>query len=518
MILLYDNITAGQITVDATKRTADGYLAASARVARTGIQIYSGRECGRPDLEFVRVYRPADEVFKADAIKTFAHRPITDDHPHQPVTADNWRTLSKGHTGEEVVRDGKFIRVPMLLMDGPTIKKWEDGKRELSMGYSCDLKWEDGITEDGEEYDAVQTNIKANHLALVKKARGGEDLHIGDGMKTCPECGHRMPDGAKECTECGHEMLTDAGNPYHDPDDGKFTSGPGGSKDPDEDHPVFKRALKTFERQDKVHATSMGEEEARNGKIKTENQLRRKWKGRVSESFIETMVEVFRKTRTGNDSADTVLTADDLDIEDDNTGDQVMKTVMVDGISCAMEDQVAQIVSRALDKAAADFKALNDEFSKMKEEEEKKKKKYETDAAELTTKVAELTTQNAQLTTKLADAEVTPAKLEALAADRMTVIDKATAILGKDKFDKTASSAAIRRACVNHVVGDAAKDWSDDLVSASFATIKAAATGDGVRKLADGFVPNQQGNTTVLDEAHDKYLKRITEASRTKAA
>src|SRR5689334_20323368 len=114
MILLYDNIAAGQITFDATKRTADGYLAASARVARTGIQIYTGRECGKPELDFVRVYRPESEVFKADAIKTFAHRPITDDHPHIPVTADNWQRLSKGHTGEEVVRDGKFIRVPML--------------------------------------------------------------------------------------------------------------------------------------------------------------------------------------------------------------------------------------------------------------------------------------------------------------------------------------------------------------------------------------------------------------------
>lgn len=429
-MILYDNITEGQITVDATKRTADGYLAASARVARTGIQIYSGRECGRPDLEFVRVYRPADEVFKADAIKTFAHRPITDDHPHMPVTADNWRALSKGHTGEEVVRDGKFIRVPMLLMDGPTIKKWEDGKRELSMGYSCDLKWEDGVTEDGDEYDAVQTNIKANHLALVKKARGGDDLRIGDDrMKACPECGHKMPLNAKYCTECGTEMVS----------------------------------------------------------------------------------------RRKKDSAADGSTADDLDTGAGNTGDQVMKTVMVDGISCAMEDQVAQIVSRAIEKAQADLKQVRDEFSMEKEENEKKKKKYETDAAELTTKVAELTTQNAQLTTKLKDAEVTPAKLEALAADRMTVIDKATAILGKDKFDKTVASAAIRRECVNHVVGADAKDWSDELVSASFATIKAGA-GDGVRKLADGFVPNQQGNTTVLDEAHNKYLERLTSASRTKAA
>jgi len=50
-------------TLDGVKRTADGYLAAYARVARTGIQIYKGKELGRPDLGDVAVYRPASEVF-----------------------------------------------------------------------------------------------------------------------------------------------------------------------------------------------------------------------------------------------------------------------------------------------------------------------------------------------------------------------------------------------------------------------------------------------------------------------
>ena len=32
----------------------------------------------------------------------------------------------------------------------------------------------------GEEYDAIQTNLHMNHLALVDKARGGDKLRIGD--------------------------------------------------------------------------------------------------------------------------------------------------------------------------------------------------------------------------------------------------------------------------------------------------------------------------------------------------
>lgn len=170
-----------KITVDAggVRKTADGYLVASPRVARVGIQLYRGDEVGRPDLPVVKVMRPEAEVFNADALHTFAYRPITNDHPPVPVTADNWRKHSVGQSGGEVARDGDFIRVPMALMDGMAIRAFQDGKAELSVGYTCDLKWEPG-EYNGEKYDAIQTNIRANHIALVGAARGGDKLKFGD--------------------------------------------------------------------------------------------------------------------------------------------------------------------------------------------------------------------------------------------------------------------------------------------------------------------------------------------------
>src|SRR4051812_27104347 len=105
---LYDTFT-----LDGVRRTADGYLAAFAKVARTGIQEYRGSELGRPDLGVVRVYRPPEEVFSADALHSFAHRPVTLRHPSQPVSSKNWRKHAGGQTGDEVVRDGEYIRVPM---------------------------------------------------------------------------------------------------------------------------------------------------------------------------------------------------------------------------------------------------------------------------------------------------------------------------------------------------------------------------------------------------------------------
>jgi hypothetical protein len=179
--------------LDGVRRTKDGYLAAYANVARTGIQRYKGAELGRPDLDDVMVYRPADEVFNKDALKSMAHRPVTLNHPSEVVDAKNWKKYAKGHTGDEILRDGDHVRVPMVLMDAEAIKAVERGTRELSMGYSTELKWTPGMTADGQRYDAVQTEIRANHLALVPVARGGSNLRFGDADPNQPNVkGNKM--------------------------------------------------------------------------------------------------------------------------------------------------------------------------------------------------------------------------------------------------------------------------------------------------------------------------------------
>lgn len=167
---------------DATKAriTRDGYLVADARIARTGIQVYRGFEMGRPDLKEVRVFRPEAEVFDNKTMASMAHRPVTIEHPTVPVTADNWKQYSVGMTGDEVTRDGEYVRVPLTLMDKGAIDDVKAGKRELSVGYACDIEWTAGTSPTGEAYDAVQRNISANHLAVVDAGRAGPECRIGD--------------------------------------------------------------------------------------------------------------------------------------------------------------------------------------------------------------------------------------------------------------------------------------------------------------------------------------------------
>jgi hypothetical protein len=168
------------VSIAGTRRRDDGYLVADARVARTGVQTYAGWEVGKPEMALVKVYRPDSEVFSRDTLASFAHRPVTNDHPVEPVTADNWKEHAVGQTADEIARDGSFIRVPLMVSDGATIKMIEDGKRELSAGYTCDLAFEAGQTADGEAYDAIQKNIRANHVAIVQRGRAGSEVRIGD--------------------------------------------------------------------------------------------------------------------------------------------------------------------------------------------------------------------------------------------------------------------------------------------------------------------------------------------------
>lgn len=158
----------------------DGYLVAMAKVARTGIQEYRGYELGLDNDEVVRVYRPEDEIFSPSSMSTYANRPLTVDHPPESVKSDNWRKYAVGYTGEDIMRDGNFIRVPLILTDAAAIEQYKRGKKELSMGYECFIDWVKGVTEDGEEYDAIQRSVSSNHVALVDVARAGREARIGD--------------------------------------------------------------------------------------------------------------------------------------------------------------------------------------------------------------------------------------------------------------------------------------------------------------------------------------------------
>lgn len=168
--------------IKGAKRDGAGNLVVTdARIARAGVYEYAGFELGKPDQRRIRVLRPNDEVFNRDAMRSLAAIPVTVNHPKELVDTKNWREHAKGETSDDdIVRDGESVRVPFIVRDEAAIIAVEDGKHELSPGYTAVIDWTAGNDEQYGAYDAIARNIRYNHLAIVDRARGGADCRIGD--------------------------------------------------------------------------------------------------------------------------------------------------------------------------------------------------------------------------------------------------------------------------------------------------------------------------------------------------
>lgn len=174
-----------RLTLDAPRRTKDGFLAVRARAARTGVYQYLGSEIdpqnqhGLRDAGVVNVLRDETAVFDARSAQSFIGKPVTNDHPSVAVTADNWRHHARG-TVMGAMRDGQYLAFDLLLTDAEAIRAVDGGKRELSNGYSADLEFGDFKAADGTKCVARQAAIHGNHVALVDAGRAGSECAIKD--------------------------------------------------------------------------------------------------------------------------------------------------------------------------------------------------------------------------------------------------------------------------------------------------------------------------------------------------
>ena len=175
-----------QITTE-REYTDEGFLKVPARISRTGIQTYTAREMDIADKEPdspIFIYRPEEEVFSPSSLSSFANKIVTDNHPPVLVDSKNSKEYSVGFAGPEVTKDGDFAKTILHITDADAIAKIESGKVELSNGYTADIDWTPGVAPNGEKYDAIQKNIKGNHIAIVERGRAGADCRLADNLPT----------------------------------------------------------------------------------------------------------------------------------------------------------------------------------------------------------------------------------------------------------------------------------------------------------------------------------------------
>lgn len=181
-------------------RLPNGFVRAEGYLTRTGIFIYRDAKGNT-----VRELRTPDEVLHPEALASFALVPVTNDHPPELLTADNAKQYTVGSVSESVVADGDKVRAALMITDAEAIEALDTGRSELSCGYTADVVAESGVWE-GQPYDAVQRNIRGNHVALVDAGRAG------------PACSIRMDAaGAAQEIPMGDVMIELGGSQYSVP-------------------------------------------------------------------------------------------------------------------------------------------------------------------------------------------------------------------------------------------------------------------------------------------------------------
>lgn len=168
--------------------TDNGFLRVTGKAARTGVYQYLASELGLTDRApntIVNVYRPADEVFNADSLATYSNVDVTNDHPSAMVDAKTYKSTSVGHV-IGATQNGDFVDVELIIKDAQAISDVESGKSQLSPGYTAVYVAELGTTDTGESYEFKQTGIDVNHVAIVKRGRGGAQVRIDDNQGVTP--------------------------------------------------------------------------------------------------------------------------------------------------------------------------------------------------------------------------------------------------------------------------------------------------------------------------------------------
>lgn len=472
------------LTLDAPRKTRDGYLAVRARAARTGIYRYDGAEIdpenahGLRDAGMVNVLRDDKTVFDAAAARSFIGKPVTDDHPSSPVNAGNWRDVARGMV-MGAMRDGDYLAFDLLLTDAAAIAKVDAGKRELSNGYNADLEFGDFKAADGTMCVARQTSIFGNHVALVDAGRAGSECRIKD-VALCDaatvEIAGRLLD----------EIMND-GDPYGN----VAYADPGYQPDKQKRYPIDTeehiRAAWNY-----VHKKKNAGKYSSADLAKVKARIVAAWKAKIDKDGPPAATS---DGRTYSDPANPHK--NDLS---NNGGGRMPHTLIIDGL------QVTEVSDQA--------KAAIEKLQGQVKDAETRATASEAKVGELTAAVSAKDGEIAALNQKLKDAEINPAQLEKLVADRSALIAQAKGIDPSVVTDGK-TDAEIRKAVVTAKLGDAAKGMDDAAIGGAFTAFAKDVKVDPVRNILSGGAPVvHDANDAIAsyEKARDRAKRNLSDA------
>ena len=152
-------------------------------LSKVGVFPYLGKQISdklEPNRIYM-VYRPAEELFSKDAIDSFNENPVPLIENHEMIGKGFKPAEEKGLEGvvTNIRREGDRLVGDISIYSDRLKKKISEGKKDLSMGYFCNYELKEGDWQ-GHHYDAIQRDMRSNHIALVDRGRMGGDVRVYD--------------------------------------------------------------------------------------------------------------------------------------------------------------------------------------------------------------------------------------------------------------------------------------------------------------------------------------------------
>lgn len=175
----------------ARQQDHNGFLVvAGCPISSFGIFQYSAGQVGLPGDKnrIVNVYRPESVISDPKFIESLQQVPVIDDHE-----------MLSGFAGDETATAPEDYGVDGVLYNVAYDSPWNTGdikvftrklqavlhggKADLSLGYTCDFRFENG-TFEGQDYEVIQEGMEGNHIAVVKVGRV-PGARVLDGKNFC---------------------------------------------------------------------------------------------------------------------------------------------------------------------------------------------------------------------------------------------------------------------------------------------------------------------------------------------
>ncbi len=147
-------------------------------ISSFGLFDYSAGQLGLPGdpNRIVKVYRPESAVSDPAAIESFKNVPLINDHEMlSGFLGDKGTTAPEEYGIDGILTSNVYYEAPWMRGDLKVFTRklqeaLQSGKKDLSLGYTCDFEIKPGVW-NGQPYEAIQTNMRGNHIALVDEGR-----------------------------------------------------------------------------------------------------------------------------------------------------------------------------------------------------------------------------------------------------------------------------------------------------------------------------------------------------------